>query len=205
VSVTLFKIEAGVFGLALVDTAAAGYLATWQAPGGAVLPDVDLSDYDPLSDGFSCQVVTGVLTATENVTTENIDGTWCDLPSVAQIVGEDSFAVAWDAYQDPQDRDGLTAYCYQHRGERAYVYFGAGGDGVPPTAVGVVTIKAMGIGGGRTSARSQVTFPFDRAPDIQFGTATSYRIVFGDKSTPPVLLPVTVTADADDGELADAS
>jgi hypothetical protein len=205
VSKTLFKIEAGVFGLALVDTAAVGYLPTWQAPMGGVLPDVALADYDPLSDGFSCQVVTGVLTATENVTTENIDGTWCDLPSVAQIVGEDSFAVAWDAYQDPNDRDGLTAYCYQHRGEKAYVYFGAGGDAVPPTAIGVVTIKAMGIGGGRTAARSQVTFPFDRAPDIQFGTTTSYRIVFGDKATPPVLLPITTTADADDGELVDAS
>lgn len=199
-SVTLFKIEAGVFGLALVDTAAVGYDPAWQAPMGAVLPGVDMSDYDPLSDGFSCQVVTGVLTATENVTTENIDGTWCDLPSVAQIVGEDSFAVAWDAYQDPQDRDGLTAWCYQYRGRKAYLYFGAGGDATPPTAIGVVTVKAMGIGGGRTSARSQVTFPFDRAPDIMFGTKTTYRIVFGDKATPPVQLPVTVA----DAELVDA-
>lgn len=190
-SKTLWKIENGVFALALVDTAAVGYDPAWQAPDGGTLPTVRVADYDPETAGFGCQVVTGVLTATENVTTETVDGTWCDLPESRQVVGEDSFGVAWDVYQDPTVADGLVAYCYEHRGKQAYMYFGAGGDGVPPTAIGVVTIKAIGIGGGRSYARSQVTFPFDRAPDVMFGTAADWRVVFGDKETPPVDGPTT--------------
>lgn len=184
-SKTLFKITDGVFALDLVgDTDD----PAWQAPAGAVLPDVDVTDYDAATTGFGCQVVTGVLTSTPNQTSENIDGTWCDLPETVAVVGEDTFSVAWDYYQDP-NIVGLSAYLYEHRGKRAYLYFGAGGDGTPPTAVGVVTLSSGSIGGGRNAARSQVTFPFERAPDIQFGTATAGRIVFGNKDTPAVPVP----------------
>lgn len=193
-SKTLFKITDGKFALALVGDADD---PAWQAPTGGVLPDVAVADYDTETASFACQVVTGVLTSTENVTTENIDGTWCDPPEVAQIVGEDSFAIEWDVYQDP-NVVGLNAYLYEHRGKRAYAYFGAGGDGVPPTAVGVVTLKSASIGGGRGAARAQVKFPFERAPDIQFGTATAGRVVFGDKDTPPVDVPVVPLAADDD-------
>ena len=181
-SKTLFKIENGKFGLALVG---AGDDPTWQTPGGADPAEVTMADYDTEASGFACQVVTGVLSATANTTTENIDGTWCDLPEVKTVTGEDSFSVAWDAYQDP-NAIGLAAYLYQHRGAKAYLYFGAGGDGVPPTAFGVVTLTSMGIGGGRSAARSQFTMAFDRAPDIMFGTAAAWLLVYGDKSKPPV-------------------
>lgn len=203
-SKTIFKITDGKFGMALVG---ASDPATWQAPAGAVLPDVALADYDAATAAFACQVVTGVLNATENVTQEQLDGTWCDLPETQTIVGEDTFAVALDVYQDPTLAEGLTSWCYEHRGKRAYLYFGAGGDQVPPVAIGVVTVKSMGIGGGRSAARSQVTFPFDRAPDIQFGTVDAWRVVFGDKDTAPVdgpTIPLTADDADDDAEAVEA-
>lgn len=203
-SKTLFRIENGKFGLSIVDTAAVGYDPSWQTPDDVGLPDVRLSDYDAgTTPAFACQIVTGVLTATENVTTETVDGTWCDPPEARQIVGEDTFAVEWDLYQDPTVADGLSSFLYEHRGERAFVYFGAGGDGVPPTAVGVVTLKAASIGGGRGNARAQVSFPFDRAPDIQFGTTADWRIVYGDKATPPLDGGTPPALAADEPEPAD--
>lgn len=188
-SAQLFKIEDGVFGLSLVDTAEIGYLPEWQTPGGVDIATIALADYEAGSTPtFSCQVVTGVLTATENVTSESVDGTWCadGLPQSRQIVGEDTFSVDWDIYQDPHVADGLTSYLYENRGKKAYLYFGAGGDQVPPVAVGVVTLKASSIGGGRSYARATVSFPFDRAPDIQFGNLTAWHVVYGDKNKPPV-------------------
>jgi hypothetical protein len=186
VSKTIFRVENGILAFELVDTAAVGYDPAWQAPGGKVLPTVAPADYDTSTDSFQCQVVTGVLQATPQSTTENLDGTWCDLPEVVTIQGEDTFAVALDVYQDP-NAVGLSAYLYEHRGAKAYAYFGMGpSSGVPPIAIGVVTLASVSIGGGRQAARGQVTFPFDRAPDVQFGSAAEWRVVFGDRDTPPV-------------------
>lgn len=196
-SKTIFRIENGVLAFELVDTLAVGYLPSWQAPDGKVLPTVTAADYDTSTDSFQCQLVTGVLQSTPQSTTENLDGTWCDLPEVITIAGEDTFAVALDVYQDP-NIVGLSAYLYEHRGAKAYAYFGMGTNpGDPPTAIGVVTLSAVSVGGGRAANRAQVTFPFDKAPDIQFGNATESRVVFGDKSIPPVDVPGTVVADAD--------
>jgi hypothetical protein len=182
-SKTVFRVTAGVLAFDLVDTAAVGYLDSWQAPDGAVLPDVDPTDYATAGESFQCQIVTGVLTSTPNSTTENLDGTWCDLPEVVTVVAEDTFAVALDVYQDPTLPDGLSAFLYEHRGRNAYAYIGMGTNpGTPPIAIGRVTLSAASIGGGRQAARAQVTFPFKRAPDVQFGTAAAWRIVPGDRS-----------------------
>jgi len=194
-SKTIFRIENGVLAFELVDTAAVGYLPSWQAPMGAVLPTVTAADYDTAADNFQCQVVTGVLQSTPQSTTENLDGTWCDLPEVVTIAGEDTFAVAMDVYQDP-NAVGLAAYLYENRGKKAYAYFGMGTNpGDPPTAIGVVTLSAVSIGGGRAANRAQVTWPFDRAPDIQFGTPAASRVVFGDKSIPAIDVPPGLAAD----------
>jgi hypothetical protein len=203
-SKTIFRIENGVLALELVDTTALGYDPAWQAPAGAVLPTVTAADYDTASSSFQCQVVTGVLQATPQSTTENLEGTWCDLPEVVTISGEDTFAVALDVYQDP-NTIGLAAYLYENRGRKAYAYFGMGTNpGDPPVATGVVTLAAVSIGGGRQAARAQVTFPFDRAPDVQFGTAAEWRIVWGDRDTPPTDGPTPLGADTEAAE-ADAT
>lgn len=182
-SKTVFRVTAGVLAFELVDTAVSGYLASWQAPAGAVLPDVDPQDYDTAGESFQCQVVTGLLQSTQQGTTENLDGTWCDAPEVVAVPAEDTFSVALDVYQDPTLPDGLSSYLYEHRGKEAYAYFGMGTNpGTPPVAIGRVTLSSASIGGGRTANRAQVTFPFTRAPDIQFGTAAAWRIVPGDRS-----------------------
>lgn len=196
-SKTIFRIENGVLAFELVDTAAVGYLPTWQAPGGKTLPSVTAADYDTSTDSFQCQVVTGVLQSSPQSTTENLDGTWCDLPEVVTIVGEDTFAVALDVYQDP-NIVGLSAYLYEHRGEQAYAYFGMGANAGPPIAIGVVTLSSVSIGGGRAAARAQVTFPFAGAPDVQFGSAAAWRIVFGDRAIPAVDGPGGAGLEADD-------
>lgn len=178
---TIFRIENGQMALSLVEE---GDPATWQAPGGLVLPAVTPADYpDSVGKTFQCQVVTGQLTSTQNSSTENLDGTWCDLPEVVTIPAEDTFAWALDLYQDPNAL-GISAYLYENRGRDAYLYAGMGSPGVPPIGIGVVTLSAATIGGGRGAARAQVTFPFKRAPDIMFGTAAAWRIVPGDRSAP---------------------
>jgi len=204
-SKTVFRIENGVLAFELVDTAAVGYLPSWQAPTGAKLPAVDVADYDTSTDSFQCQVVTGVLTSTPQSTTETIDGTWCDMPESVIVPGADTFNVALDVYTDP-NTVGLSAYLYEHRGKDAYVYLGMGlNPGDPPVAVGVATLAAASIGGGRAANRAQVTFPFKAAPDIQFGDATASRVVFGDGSTPVDVPPgVLVAAAAEPADGPDA-
>lgn len=206
-SKTVFRITDGAFALSVVDEAAVGYLDAWQAPGGAELPDVTPDDYpDSVGKTFQCQIVTGQLTSTQNANTENLDGTWCDLPEVVNIAGEDSFAFALDLYQDPNVL-GLSAYLYEHRGKVAYLYAGMGSAAAPPVAIGKVTLSSATIGGGRSANRAQVTFPFTAAPDIMFGTAAAYRIVPGDRSAPTTgpVLGDDQAADDDDVELVDAS
>ena len=58
-----FKIENGVFGLKLVDKAAVGYLDTWQAPLGAQVDEVTITDYTSGTDGiaFQCQATKSAL------------------------------------------------------------------------------------------------------------------------------------------------
>jgi len=201
---TLFKITAGVVALDLVDPAAVGYDPAWQAPGGKTLPDVRVADYDALTTGYGCQLVTGVVSATANTTTETIAGTWCDLPATEQIAGADSWAAAWDHYQDPTLADGLSAYLFEHAGKDAYLYVGCGGDGVPPVFIGVVTLSASSLGGGRSANRSQVTFQFKRKPDGQFGTAADWKVIPGDGSAPTTGPAAGMAADEPVDELAEA-
>jgi hypothetical protein len=178
----LFKIENGVVALDLVDPAAVGYLATWQAPDGGTFPTVASAAYDPTTTGYGCQQVTGVVAATSNTTTEQLDGTWCAPPQTQIIQGADSWSVAWDLYQDATDPDGIVAYLYEHAGKKAYLYVACGGDAAPVAFIGRVTLSAASIGGGRSANRSQVTFQYDAKPDGWFGTLAEWKIVKGDGS-----------------------
>jgi hypothetical protein len=200
----LFKIENGVVALDLVDTAAIGYDPAWQAPTGKEFPTVAVADYDPATAGYACQQVTGVVAATSNTTTENIDGTWCALPAVKTIQGADSWSVAWDLYQDATDPDGIVAYLYEHAGKDAYLYVGCGGDAKPVAFIGVVTLSAASIGGGRQANRSQVTFQYKNKPDGWFGTLTDWKIIPGDGSAstagPPPLADTAATETESESE-----
>src|SRR5437868_3990680 len=85
--------EVGGFGLALVDRAAVGYLDSWQAPAGGVLPTVALADYDAGSTTWQCQLSAAQITSTPNVNTTDRVGTFCMAPGSTTTVGEDTFAL----------------------------------------------------------------------------------------------------------------
>ena len=171
--------EIASLGLALVDRAAPGYTDAWQAPGGATLPDVTVADYDAFSASWACQVSTEGLNFTSNVNTTDRKGTLCKPPSQSVTVGEDSIVLALGYFQDPHIADGFSAFLYEHSTREAYFYFGADGDN-PPRAIGRCRLVSGSIGGDtHTDLEATVEFPVLRRPDIEFGNATTSRIVLG--------------------------
>lgn len=175
----IFMIEEGELGLAIVDKAAIGYLDTWQAPGGKAVDAVSLTDYDAGSAGWTCQSTSGALTSTANTTTSDIPATFCSPAKSTPTPGETSFSLDVSFLQDPNVSTGLAAYLYEHDTEEAYFYFGMN-DGEPPRAIGRVRLAASQIGGAaRTTLTADVSFPLTRRADIEFGDATTSRIVLG--------------------------
>ena len=173
--------EVGGFGLALVDRAAVGYLDSWQAPDGGVLPTVALADYDTGSTTWQCQLTAAQITATPNVTTTDRAGTFCMPPGNSTTVGEDTFALEIGGFQDHKEAQGLAAFMYENRTKEAFFYFSADGPDGAPRAIGRLRITSMPMGG---DAWTDLTFtdlslPIMRAPDIEFGTGATTRIVLG--------------------------
>lgn len=175
----IFSIEQGEFGLALIDTAAVGYLDTWQAPGGKSVDVVALADYDTGSAAWTCQNTAGALTASPNSTTQDIPATFCSPARSVPQPGETSYSVDISFLQDPVVAAGLSAYLYENDTLEAYIYFGLDG-GDPPRMIGRVRLAAGTIGGeARSTLTADVSLPLVRRPDIEFGDATTSRIVLG--------------------------
>jgi hypothetical protein len=173
--------DIGGFGLALVDRAAVGYDDAWQAPAGGVLPDVELADYNAGSTTWQCQLTAAQITATQNVTTSERAGTFCIAPGQTTVVGEDTFAMEIGGFQDHKEAQGLAAFMYEHRTKEAFFYFSADGPDGAPRAIGRLRLTAMPMGG---DAWTDLTFtalslPIMRAPDIEFGSGATTRIVLG--------------------------
>ena len=59
----VFQIESGVLAFSIVDPLEVGYAADWNAPAGATAEEAVIADYDADSDSWSCQVTSGMLTA----------------------------------------------------------------------------------------------------------------------------------------------
>ena len=173
--------EVGGFGLALVDRAAVGYLDSWQAPDGGVLPTVLLADYDAGSTTWQCQLTAAQITSTQNVNTVDRAGTFCLPPGQSTTVGEDTFAMEIGGFQDHKEAQGLAAFMYENRTKEAFFYFSADGPDSAPRAIGRLRLTSMPMGG---DAWTDLTFtglslPIMRAPDIEFGTGATTRIVLG--------------------------
>ncbi len=173
--------EVGGFGLALVDRAAVGYDDDWQAPAGAVLPDVALADYAAGSTTWQCQLSAAQLTATPNVNTSDRVGTFCAPPGSTTTVGEDTFALEIGGFQDHNVATGLAAFMYANRTKEAFFYFSCDGPDGAPRAIGRLRLTSMPFGG---DAWTDLTFtglslPIMRAPDIEFGTGATTVIVLG--------------------------
>jgi hypothetical protein len=186
--------EVGGFGLALVDRAAVGYDDDWQAPAGGVLPTIALDDYNAGSTTWQCQLTAAQITASPNVNTVDRPGTFCQAPGQTTTVGEDTFAMEIGGFQDHKEAQGLAAFMYENRTKEAFFYFSADGPDGAPRAIGRLRLTSMPMGG---DAWTDLTFtglslPIMRAPDIEFGSGLTTRIVLGAGTA-----AVTAGADAD--------
>lgn len=173
--------EVGGFGLALVDRAAVGYDDAWQAPLGGVLPTVGLDDYNAGSTTWQCQLTTAAITATPNVNTSDRAGTFCIAPGQTTTVGEDTFAMEIGGFQDHKEAQGLAAFMYENRTKEAFFYFSADGPDGAPRAIGRLRLTSMPMGGDAWTdlVFTGLSLPIMRAPDIEFGSGTTTRIVLG--------------------------
>jgi hypothetical protein len=175
----VFMIEEGEFGLAVVDTAAVGYLDSWQAPTGKTVDLVTLADYGADAAGWTCQMTSGALTPAANTTTSDIPATFCKPAKSVPTPGETTFTLDLTFLQDPNVAVGLSAYLYANDTKEAFAYFGMN-DGEPPRMIGRVRLAAGLIGGdARTALVATVSLPLVRRPDIEFGDATTSVIVEG--------------------------
>jgi hypothetical protein len=194
VSSTIFKIEDGVFALTLVDTAAVGYLPDWQTPGGVAVDAVTLAAYTT-TDGndLSCQVTSGALTASPNTTTDTTPATFCGPEVNTTSVGVTSYNVDATILQDPNVAAGVSAYLFEHDTKEAYFILGLDGTN-PPKAVGRCRIVAGAFGGdARVTLTATISLPVVRKPDIEFGNATTSRVVLG-SGEPAVLTTASATS-----------
>lgn len=175
-SSVVFKIENGVLALTPVGS---GDDPSWQAPGGAGVDEVDLSDYTTTGSDLSCQVTSGALNASPNTTTDTTPATFCGPEVTTTSVGVTSYTLDATILQDPNVAAGVSAWLFEHDTEEAYFLLGL--DGVnPPKAVGRVRVVAGAIGGdARVTLTATLSLPVTRKPDIMFGNATTSRIVLG--------------------------
>lgn len=172
----VFQIENGLFGLTLTDP---------DVP----VDEADIADYSE----FGCQVTSGALNATPNVTTIDVPATWCEPATSTPNVGVTSYGLDVTFLQDPDVVAGISRFLFEHDTKKAFFFLGL--DGVnPPRAIGELRVVAGSFGGeGRTALTATVSLPVEGKPQIEFGDATS-SIIVGGRS---LVAPGTVVADAE--------
>lgn len=177
----IISIEDGFAALAVVDEAASGYAAAWQAPGGATVATAALDDYLAETQHWRCQLTSGKLTPSKNVTRRDRAATFCSPASSTPTPGQTTFALDLAFFQDPHVRDGLTSFLYANDTRVAYFLLGIGdGELTPPRAVGRCILVAGGFGGdARSDLTDSVSLDVVGKPDILFGTTGSTRLVTG--------------------------
>lgn len=176
---TIFQIEDGVVAFAVVDKSVSGYLDAWQAPGGKDAVAVRTSDYDANGAMWKCQVTSGALTASANSNDVEVPATFCSPAKTTPQPGETSYSLDLSFLQDPNVRNGLSRFLFEHDTEEAYFLLGGDGDN-PPRAVGRCRLIAGNfLGEARTTLTSELSLPLSRKPDIAFGTAADNEIVEG--------------------------
>ena len=178
----VFKIEDGRFGLTLTDP---------------LVTDVCTAT-STLYDDFTCQITSGALNASPNVSDETVPATWCDPEQTLPMVGATSYELVIAYLQDPDVVDGLSQFLFEHDAELAWFFMGLDGDD-PPKATGMVRLVSGAIGGeGRVTLTADATLPVDGKPSVCFGTATASEAV------PPASAPVAASAKAKDTATASA-
>lgn len=192
-----FKIEQGVFALALVDTAAVGYAASWQAPGGADIDVVDLAAYTDTAAHWSCQVQNMTIDPSANSNDETVDATWCEPAMTIPNPGQTSFAINGTVVSDVHVTESLVAFLYLHDTEEAYFYMGLNGDAAPPAAIGRCRIQASSFGGaGRETLVNTIgALPLTQRYDMWYGV-TPGSVIEGLTNTERVGAPTLLAAAA---------
>jgi hypothetical protein len=175
----IINIENGQFGLTVVDEGAVGYSAAWQAPGGDTAATATLADYID-GDGFTCQITSGRLVASKNVTRRDRAATFCAAAGSSTTAGQSTYTLDAAFFQDPHVRDGLSAFLWQHDTLEAYFLLAADSALAPPRAVGRVLITSGSfLGEPRADLTDSVSLDVVRKPDVLFGTTGSTRLITG--------------------------
>lgn len=176
-----FKIDSGVFYLKLVDPLAVGYLSTWQAPAGKGVDTVTSADYTGTGGiSFECQTTSSALTPSSNTSDDTTPATMCNPEITTTVVGVTSYTLDATILQDPHISAGISAYLFEQDTKEAYFYLALDGTGIPPAAIGRVTISAGAIGGeARTTLTADVSLPLTQKPDLWVGDTTTKRVIFG--------------------------
>jgi hypothetical protein len=175
----IINITDGQLGLTIVDEAAVGYAATWQAPGGDTAATATLADYTD-GDSFSCQITNGRLTASKNVQRRDRAATFCSAASSSATAGQSTYALDFSFFQDPHIRDGLSAFLWENDTLEAYFILAGDAALAPPRAVGRVLITSGSfLGEPRSDLTDSVSLDVVRKPDVLFGTTGSTRLITG--------------------------
>lgn len=208
---SIFQIEDGWVAFSLVDPAAVGYSADWQAPLGAAVDEVALADYGAGAADWRCQVTRGELTAAANDNNVEVPATFCSPASTVPQPGQTSFSVELEFLQDSNVTDGLSAYLFEFDTEEAFFVIGLAEEGSPPVAIGRCRLLAGNFGGpARENLTSTLSLPVVRKPDIWFGSVAPGRVVEGGDVAAGGLMVTGASAQTsqfsneDESELADA-
>jgi hypothetical protein len=175
-SSTVLKIEEGRFGLTLTD------------PNVTDVCDATLADF---GDGFTCQITSGALNASPNVSQETVPATWCSPEQTVPQVGETSYTLDLSFLQDPQVMNGLSRFLFENDTREAWFFMGLDGDN-PPKAMGKARLVSGTIGGaGRTALTATISLPVSAKPAICFGDAADSEAVNNPTETPTAVTPGT--------------
>jgi hypothetical protein len=175
----IINIENGQLGLTVVDEGAVGYSAAWQAPGGDTAATATLADYID-GDSFSCQITSGRLVASKNVTRRDRAATFCAAAGSTTVAGQSTYTLDFAWFQDPHIRDGLSAFLWQHDTLAAYFLLAADSALLPPRAVGRVLLSSGSfLGDPRADLTDSVSLEVIRKPDVLFGSTGSTRLITG--------------------------
>ena len=177
---TVFEIKLGTIAFKVVDTAAVGYLDTWQAPAGKTVTTAAMADYETGSTTWTCQQTAGALTASQSTTSTDVPATFCGPGRSIPQPAETSYTLDLSFLQDPNISTGFNAYLFANDTKEAYVLFGlADNTGtLPPKMIGRVRLIAGTIGGAaRTTLTADVSLPLTRKPSIMFGTGATTVVV----------------------------
>ena len=203
-----FEITGGAFALAVVDTAAVGYLDAWQAPAGKAIDTVLLADYTDAVAQWSCQINAMTIDPSANTNDQTLDPTWCAPSEVRPSPGLSSFAINGTYVHDAHVDDSLQAFLYLNDSKEAFFAMGLAGWGAPPMAIGRCRIQAAQFGGAGyvALAGSTPALPLTRRYDMWHGASPGTVIEGLTNTTRPGVVTVAAMAAAaveldDDAEL----